>query len=226
MFGRIARRYDLVNTIMTLGLDRRWRNLTAHLAGAGPGILALDVATGTGELALELARTGCRVIGLDYCSPMLALAKRKSSSVDAGAVGLVAGDGLQLPFPDNCFECATTGFALRNFADLRQALAEIHRVLKPGGRVACLELTPPTGRGRRTLYRLYLHGYVPFLGKLLAGDGAAYSYLPHSVERFPTAQVLIKIMWEVGFREVKFLSLGLGMVAIHHGRKQIGSNGR
>lgn len=220
MFGRIAPRYDLMNTLMTLGRDRRWRRLTAMLAAPQPGGLALDLATGSGELALELASLGCRVVALDFCQPMMDLARQKVASRGVVGVSLAAGDALRLPFSQSVFDSVTSGFALRNFADLGQTLEEIHRVLKPGGRLAALELTPPQDRAARFLYRLYLHRFVPLLGGLVAGDGAAYSYLPQSVDHFPHAEALRQAMLEAGFGRVSYRRLGLGMVAIHLAEKR------
>ena len=220
MFGRIAHRYDLMNTLMTLGRDRRWRRLTAALAVVKRDGLALDLGTGSGELALDMASLGCRVIAMDFCQPMMELARKKVASRTGASVSFAAGDALNLPFPGNTFDCITAGFALRNFADLGLALREMHRVLKPLGRVAALELTPPRSELARLLHGLYSHRYVPLLGRLVAGDGAAYTYLPESVDRFPDAEGLCHELLQAGFGQVSYRTLGLGMVAIHVAEKR------
>lgn len=221
MFGRIAPRYDLMNTLMTFGQDRRWRHLTARTAtGRGAG-LALDLGTGSGELAFELASLGCRVVAMDFCQPMIVVARRKLDARNSALrVSLAAGDALELPFPDRTFDCLTAGFALRNLAGLTRGLQEMQRVLKPRGRLAVLELTPPTGKTARFLHRLYSHRVVPLLGTLVAGDSAAYSYLPQSVDRFPDAESLRQSMLEAGFHRVSYRKLGFGMVAIHLAEKK------
>ncbi|MDP2727774.1 MAG: ubiquinone/menaquinone biosynthesis methyltransferase, partial [Dehalococcoidia bacterium] len=212
MFGRIAPRYDLMNTLMTLGRDRHWRRLTAALAATHPGSLALDLGTGSGELALELAALDCRVVAMDFCKPMIALTRQKLASRRNASVYLAAGDALHLPFPEGVFDCITAGFALRNFASLNQALGEMHRILKPGGRLAVLELTPPRNAAARLMHSFYTHRYVPLLGRLVARDGAAYTYLPSSVDHFPDAETLRQTMLDAGFGRVNFRRLGLGMV--------------
>lgn len=221
MFGRIAPRYDLMNTLMTMGRDRRWRRLTAALAAPKPGGLALDLGTGSGELALELASLGCRVVAMDFCQPMMEVAQQKLASRKEARVSLAVGDALSLPFPGETFECMTAGFALRNFADLGQGLREMFRVLKPGGRLAALELTPPLSRLARLMHTFYSHRYVPLLGMLIAGDGSAYSYLPESVDHFPDAEALRRAMRDAGFDRVNYRRMGLGMVAIHVAEKSL-----
>lgn len=215
IFGRIAPRYDLMNTLMTLGRDRHWRYMTAMLAAVPQGGLALDLGTGSGGLALALASLGCRVVGVDFCQPMMQIARGKVASAAGARVSLAAGDALHLPFPQGTFDCITAGFALRNLADLGQGLVEAHRVLRSGGRLVSLELTPPRSRVSRWLHSLYAHRYVPLLGRMVAGDGDAYAYLPASVDSFPDSEALRQAMLEVGFERVSFRTLGLGMVAIH-----------
>lgn len=216
MFGRIAPRYDLMNALMTAGLDRRWRRLAADAARPA-GALALDLATGTGDLARALAAAGARrVVAVDFTPAMLAAARRKIGADGAarGRVALCAGDALRLPFADGAFDCAVNGFLLRNVADLPRALAELHRVLAPGGRLCCLELTPPP-RWFAPAFRLYFDGLVPLVGALVAGDLAAYRYLPASLRPFPRARTLARMLAAVGFAEVRYRRLGLGTVALH-----------
>lgn len=223
MFSRISRRYDLLNTIMTGGQHRRWRRLATDLATAGVSGQALDVATGTGDFAFELARRpqATRVVGLDFSQGMLlqALAKAQRKR-RLSKVTFLKGDALALPFPDHSFVCVTSGFGLRNVVDLRQAIREMARVTRPGGMVVLLEITPLQGRGLFSrLFSLYFRRIVPWLGALLAGDKEAYTYLPQSTEGFPSADKLAEIMKECGLVNVTFRKVGLGTVAIHAGEK-------
>ncbi|MGH7931688.1 MAG: ubiquinone/menaquinone biosynthesis methyltransferase, partial [Candidatus Binataceae bacterium] len=186
MFAAIVPRYDTVNSLMTLGLDRRWRRDTVAIARAHGG-LALDIATGTGELAFELTRQGARaVVGVDFCSEMLtaAVKKRAGAGVDSGKVTFLAGDAMALPFADATFDCIVNGFMLRNVADLGATFAELCRVLKPGGRLACLDLTPPRGP-MRGFFALYIATFVPLLGIMVAGNYGAYRYLFQSLSLHP-----------------------------------------
>jgi demethylmenaquinone methyltransferase/2-methoxy-6-polyprenyl-1,4-benzoquinol methylase len=224
MFARIARRYDLMNTLMTAGMHRRWRQKTAQVATQGLVGKALDIATGTGDLALALARRpGVHfAVGIDFLPEMVALAQVKAHARGlAGKTSLIVGDALSLPFPDASFACATAGFSLRNMADLPKALAEMVRVVGPGGRVATLELTPlPTG-ARAALPRFYFHRLVPLLGQLIAGDRTAYTYLPQSVDRFLEAENLAELFRGLGLSGVGYLKMGFGMVALHWGNKPV-----
>lgn len=222
LFARISPRYDLMNTLMTGGMHHRWKRKTAELTAQGLQGIALDVATGTGDLALALARRPgvSRAVGVDLLPEMLAVGRIKSR--DKGlrdGVTLLAGDALSLPFPDGCFACATAGFSLRNMPDLPQALSEMVRVVQTGGRVTTLELTP-MGRGLRArFFRLYFHGLVPLIGQLIAGDRTAYTYLPESVDYFLEANRLAELFRQVGLVDVGYLSLGFGTVALHYGTK-------
>lgn len=220
MFGRIAHRYDLMNALMTGGRHQAWRRVAARLGSQGPGVLALDVATGTADLALALLETGRAraVVGLDFVEPMLRLARAKLLARQTGArVRLVAGDALALPFPDGTFGCVASAFLLRNLADLRGGLGEMRRVTAPGGKVVALEIAQPTLPGFRALFRLYFHHLVPWLGGLVSGDREAYTYLPRSVEGFLSPEALAALMAEVGLREVTIRRLGLGTVTVHVG---------
>jgi demethylmenaquinone methyltransferase / 2-methoxy-6-polyprenyl-1,4-benzoquinol methylase len=223
MFARIVPRYDLINRLMTMGLDRQWRRMTAELT-APRGAVALDLATGTGDLALELARQGGRfVVGADFCPEMLAAAVEKVHA-DAGGAGIafIAGDAQRLPFPDNTFDCLVNGFALRNLSDLDGALREFRRVLKPGGRLACLDLTHPP-RALRPLFWPWFRLAVPMLGGLVSGDFDAYTYLPDSLSTYPDAQRLRAMMRAAGFADAAYRRVGLGTVAIHSAVKPEGS---
>jgi demethylmenaquinone methyltransferase / 2-methoxy-6-polyprenyl-1,4-benzoquinol methylase len=209
MFDRIAPVYDLMNRVMTAGLDGRWRRLTAE-AAVRRGDRVLDACCGTGDLALADERAGGRVVGLDFSERMLERARRKSASVE-----WVRGDLLELPFEDASFDAATVGFGVRNVADLERSLRELRRVLRPGGRLGILEITTPRGP-LRLFYRLWFDAIVPLLGKLLRG-GSAYTYLPASVRRFPGPDDLAALLGRVGFGDVSFRLLAGGIVALHTG---------
>jgi len=209
MFDRISPVYDLMNRVMTAGLDRRWRRATVA-AVVRPGDRVLDACCGTGDLAVEASRAGARVVGLDFSGEMLARARRKSPAVE-----WVEGDVLSLPFEDGAFDAATVGFGIRNVADLDAGLAELARVVRPGGRLGCLEITRPRGL-LRPFFRLWFDRIVPLLGKVLPG-GKAYTYLPASVRRFPGAEELAALLEEQGFEQVRFRLLGGTIVALHTG---------
>jgi demethylmenaquinone methyltransferase/2-methoxy-6-polyprenyl-1,4-benzoquinol methylase len=211
MFDRIAPVYDAMNRAMTLGLDRRWRRLTAQ-AAVRPGDKVLDASCGTGDLALAGRAAGGDVVGVDFSEAMLARARRKAPEIE-----WVRGDAAALPFPDETFDAVTVGFGIRNLADLEGGLRELARVLKPGGKVGCLEITRPRGI-LRPFFRLWFDGLVPVVGKVLPG-GAAYSYLPASVRRFPGPEDLAAAMRRAGFGEVGWRVLGGGIVALHVGTK-------
>jgi demethylmenaquinone methyltransferase/2-methoxy-6-polyprenyl-1,4-benzoquinol methylase len=209
MFDRIAPVYDVMNRVMTAGLDVRWRRHTAE-AAVRRGDRVLDAACGTGDLAIADLKAGAdRVTGLDFSERMLARARRKAP------LEWVQGDLLALPFADATFDAATVGFGVRNVADLDLSLRELRRVLKPGGRLAILEITQPRGVAR-PFYSLWFDRIVPLLGKLLPG-GSAYSYLPASVKRFPSAEELVGRLQQAGFGEVEFRLFGASIVALHTG---------
>ncbi|MBI4240751.1 MAG: ubiquinone/menaquinone biosynthesis methyltransferase [Candidatus Rokubacteria bacterium] len=220
MFTRIAHRYDLMNALMTLGRHQAWRRIAAGMAGPTGGGLALDVATGTGDLALALlaeARVR-RVVGLDFAEGMLRVGREKLALKDpTGRVSLVVGDALALPFPDRSFACVASAFLLRNLADLGQGLREMQRVTRAGGRVVALEITQPTLPGFSAVFRWYFHGLVPWLGGLVSGDREAYTYLPRSVDRFLPPAELARLMAATGLTDVSYRRLGLGTVTVHVG---------
>src|SRR5687768_1244655 len=214
MFDRIAGPYDVMNSVMTAGLHHRWRERAADLAMVTPGSRALDVATGTGDLAVELARRvapGGEVVGSDFSEGMLERARRKSS-----AVRWEQANALALPYPDGGFDAATVGFGARNFSDLEQGLREMARVVRPGGRVVVLEITTPTRPPLSTFFRLWFDRVVPQIGKV-AGDPDAYEYLPSSVRRFPAAPELAATMARCGMRDIGWILTAGGIIAIHHG---------
>jgi demethylmenaquinone methyltransferase/2-methoxy-6-polyprenyl-1,4-benzoquinol methylase len=214
MFDRIARVYDLMNSLMTAGLHHRWRERAADLAAVGPGGRALDVASGTGDLAIELARrvgpTGS-VIGSDFSEAMLDRARQKSS-----AVTWEWANALELPYPDGGFDAATVGFGARNFSDLDRGLGELARVVRSGGRVVILEITTPQRPPLSTFFSVWFDRIVPALGKL-AGDPDAYAYLPSSVKRFPAPDALAARMAAAGLTDVRWVLTAGGIIALHVG---------
>ena len=222
LFSRISGRYDLMNDLMTLGMHRRWKRQTAALAAQGLSGPAIDVSTGTGDLALELARRPDieHAVGLDLLPKMVSLAESKAESRGLSAtVTMMNGDALSLPFANGSFACATAGFSLRNMPDVKQALSEMVRVVRPGGRVVILELSPMEHGLRSTLFRPIFHSLIPMIGRLVAGDGTAYSYLPRSVDHFLEAERLVDMLSRLGLAEVDYWRLGFGTVALHWGIK-------
>ena len=217
MFARIAPRYDLMNAVMTGGMDRRWRALAARTAALGLHGPALDIATGTGDLALALSRQDGveSVVGLDLVPEMVLRGQAKVGS----RAQMMVGDGLSLPFSDGVFGCVTSAFGLRNMPDVPASLSEMMRVLKTDGKLVILEITPQSNGLLRPAFRLYFHRLVPIMGRIIAGDGEAYSYLPQSVDRFFSRDGLAALFGQVGLRQVGSRSLGLGTVAISWGVK-------
>jgi demethylmenaquinone methyltransferase / 2-methoxy-6-polyprenyl-1,4-benzoquinol methylase len=209
MFDRIAPVYDVMNRVMTAGLDRRWRRLAAAEV-VWPGDRVLDACCGTGDLAVEAERRGGRVVGLDFSERMLERARKKS-----GAIEWVRGDALALPFEDGTFDAATVGFGVRNLADLEGGLRELARVLRPGGKLAVLEITRPRGL-LKPFFQLWFDVLVPLAGRVLPG-GKAYTYLPASVRRFPGPDDLSTLLERAGFEGVRYRLLGGGSVALHVG---------
>jgi demethylmenaquinone methyltransferase/2-methoxy-6-polyprenyl-1,4-benzoquinol methylase len=214
MFDRIAGPYDLMNTVMTAGLHHHWRRRAVEVAGVGPGDRAIDVATGTGDLAITLARAvrpGGEVVGCDFSERMLERARRK-----APKLRFEFADALALPYASDAFDAATVGFGARNFADLRVGITEMARVVRPGGRGVILEITTPTREPLAGFYRGWFDRAVPALGRI-AGDSDAYSYLPSSVRRFPGPRELAAAMDGCGLRRIRWVLIAGGIIAIHVG---------
>ncbi len=224
MFDRIASLYDRMNTVMTAGLHHRWRARAADLAGLGPGDRALDVATGTGDLAFELsgriAPSG-EVVAGDFSERMLEVARAKQvrEGKERLTIHFESANALALPYPDDGFDAATVGFGARNFADLDAGLKEMVRVVKPGGRVVVLEITTPTRPPLSTFFALWFDRVVPGLGRI-AGDSDAYTYLPSSVRRFPGPEGLAERMSAVGLADIRYVLTAGGIIALHVGVKR------
>lgn len=224
MFSRIAGRYDLLNHLLSGNTDKRWRKLVAkrlRKALSSPDARALDVACGTGDLSLALvAATGARVIGLDFCRPMLELAERKAAggvSRSERRPSFIEGDALRLPFGDESFDAVTIAFGLRNLSSVERGLQELLRILRPGGRACILEFSKPVVPGFNLLFQLYFTRLLPKIGGLVSGSNAAYEYLPASVSGFPDQKRLVELMREAGFGEVEYENLTGGIAALHMG---------
>jgi demethylmenaquinone methyltransferase / 2-methoxy-6-polyprenyl-1,4-benzoquinol methylase len=223
MFGGIVSRYDLMNAVMTAGLDRRWRRIAAMQAGLSPGDRVLDVCCGTGDLAFTLADVfpGCDVVGLDFTAAMLARAREKAAARRRRGLTIpsrfVQGDLLELPFEDGEFAAVTVGWGVRNVPDVGRAFAQMARVTRPGGRVVCLESTRASSGPGKWSQDVWMGHVVPVLGRILGGDATAYAYLPASVKAFPRVDELAAIMALAGLERVRYRRFGLEAVAIHVG---------
>lgn len=221
MFTRIARRYDLMNSLMTGGRHHAWRTLTARATVGSPPGPALDLATGTADLAMAVRSVSPtrKVVGVDFSEAMLTIARRKLWARGERHVPLAAADALRLPFRDQTFSCVTSAFLLRNLEDLEAGLAEMRRVTKEGGRIVALDIVEPQAPVWRQVFRVYFHRIVPAIGALVAGDRSAYTYLPQSVARFVTPGELAALMTRVGLRDVSCRRVGLGTIALHAGTR-------
>jgi len=223
LFGRIAPRYDLINDLQSFGLHRWWKHRLARLAQVAPGCRALDVCSGTGDLALSLASRGARVIGLDFSEPMLAVARQRAERFGA-RTGLrmpefVRGDAMSVPFPDDSFDIVSVGYGLRNLARWEAGLAEMHRVAKPGGRVLVLDFGKPSNPIWRAVYFAYLRVCVPVFGRVFCGDAQAYAYILESLRQFPAQHGIAAKMHELGFRDVTVIEPLGGAMGLNFGVK-------
>jgi len=221
MFSGIARRYDLLNHLLSGNVDKRWRRKTARALESSlvEGACVLDVACGTGDLSLVLDEAGeARVIGLDFCRPMLEIARDKADE-GSRTIPFVEGDALRLPFGDETFDAVTIAFGLRNLAGVSDGLRELRRVLKSGGRLAVLEFSSPVVPGFRALFRFYFTRVLPRIGGLVSGSRGAYEYLPDSVTRFPDQKRLAEMMRAEGFEGVEYGNLTGGIAALHVGTR-------
>ncbi len=223
MFTDIAPRYDLMNRLMTLGRDRVWRQTVVRLCNLPRGGRLLDVATGTGDIGYEALKQDARtrVVGVDLAREMMVRGRGKVAGL---SFPFAEGDALALPFGDNSFDAVTSGFMMRNVTDIRRAFAEQMRVVRPGGRVVCLEITLPDTPVFGALFRFYFFKIVPLVGGIVSGQRSAYTYLPHSAVRFPRPAEIARIMTSVGLRDVSYrLAMpgiaGMGTVAVHWGTK-------
>ena len=214
MFARIARRYDFLNRVLSVGIDRRWRGRLVERLGDVAGLRVLDVACGTGDLAFELAEAGARVVGLDFTHEMLVVARGKDRRE---RVPFLNGDALALPFDSGSFDAATIAFGLRNLADRGRGLAELARVVRPGGRVMVLEFSLPPSRLLAGPYRFYFTRILPRIGALVSGDGEAYRYLPDTVLAWPRPEALQREMEAVGLERCGFELLSGGIACLSHG---------
>ncbi|MBE3585762.1 MAG: demethylmenaquinone methyltransferase [Thermoanaerobacter sp.] len=221
IFSSIASRYDWLNTALSFNRDKYWRRFAAAQTGLQPGGCGLDVCCGTGMLTIELARLagpGGRVIGLDFCEKMLLKGRENISKTPySGQIQFVQGNAVDLPFPDNTFDCATIGFALRNVPDIRKTISEMARVVRPGGKVVSLELSKPSLPVFKQLYYFYFNRLVPLLGRLGVGFDGPYSYLPNSLKDFPHQEEIKELFRETGLADARYYELTGGIVAVHVG---------
>jgi demethylmenaquinone methyltransferase/2-methoxy-6-polyprenyl-1,4-benzoquinol methylase len=223
MFDEIAPSYDRLNHLLSANIDKVWRRFAVrHLVDvlARPDAIALDLCCGTGDLTLELEKHA-RVIGCDFCHPMLVIGNQKIADHAAARARLAEGDALQLPFADASFDAVTNAFGLRNLENVAGGLREIHRVLKPGGRAAILEFSRPILPGFRQAFEFYFHRILPRIGGLISGSQTAYTYLPKSVRNFPDQKGLARMMRDVGFSNVRYHNLSGGIAALHLGESDL-----
>lgn len=223
MFSGIASKYDFLNHFLSVNIDKRWRRLVSNKLKdvlADENAVVLDVACGTGDLAVELQRSAkAKVTGTDFCRPMLEIAWGKNAKT-ALRIPYVEADGMNLSFADDAFDAVTIAFGLRNFSNWQNGLIELHRVLKPGGKLVILEFSTPVLPGFRQLFQFYFSSVLPRIGGAVSGSRGAYEYLPDSVSRFPDQKNLANMMTEVGFGSVEYKNLTGGIAAIHSGTKK------
>ncbi|PKM81765.1 MAG: bifunctional demethylmenaquinone methyltransferase/2-methoxy-6-polyprenyl-1,4-benzoquinol methylase [Firmicutes bacterium HGW-Firmicutes-14] len=225
VFTAIAGKYDSLNTVLSFNRDKRWRRVTVEKTGIQAGDRALDVCCGTGMITTELAKKAGpqgRVVGIDFCEDMLEIARENlKGSAYESSVEYIQGNAMDIPFPDNTFDCATIGFGLRNVPDMKKALKEMIRVVKPGGRVVCLEFSKPTVPVFKQIYNFYFDKCVPFLGKLGVGTEGPYRYLHNSWKAFPRQDELREEFRRQGLRDTDYYELTGGVVSVHVGVKPL-----
>ncbi len=244
LFARIASRYDLINDLQSFGLHRRWKRRVVELSRPEPGLRALDVCCGTGDLALGLAERGADVVGVDFSQPMLEIATRRALSLVDGIPGdssfgtaetgqpapgrlsgppgkleFRQGDALQLPFADRSFDVVTVGYGLRNLADWGEGLREMWRVARPGGRLLVLDFGKPENRLWRTFYFGYLRSFVPVLGLVVCGNAAAYAYILESLRHYPAQRGVDEKMRQLGLVRTRIINFLGGAMSINYGEK-------
>ncbi|GII93579.1 demethylmenaquinone methyltransferase [Sinosporangium siamense] len=219
MFDRTARRYDLVNDLLSLGQDRVWRKVTAEVVDAGPGELVLDLAAGTGTSSLTFTELGARAIACDFSLGMLRTGAERLGA--QGEVNFIAGDGLRLPFADDSFDVVTISFGLRNMHDTVAALREMHRVARPGGRLVVAEFSRPTIKSFDVVYTQYLMRMFPAVARLASSNPDSYAYLAESIRTWPDQAALARLVIEAGWHKVAWRNLSLGIVALHRGVKPL-----
>ena len=223
LFGRIARIYDLMNRLMSFGLDRRWRAFAARYLALGSGELGLDLGTGTADLSIAVIRRsgpGTHMIGMDITPEMLALGRRKIAHLGLQErIELRIGDAEHIDLPDNSVDGCCSAFMVRNLTDIQQGFREMMRVVRPGGRVVCLEISHPPGKIFGSLFHFYFYRLAPLFGTIIGKAFEEYNYLPHSLTHFPDAPTLKAMMVQVGWSNVRFYRLNGGIVAVHVGTK-------
>jgi demethylmenaquinone methyltransferase/2-methoxy-6-polyprenyl-1,4-benzoquinol methylase len=223
LFGRIARIYDPMNRLMSLGLDQRWRTFAARYLALGTGDLGLDLGAGTADLSIAVIRRsgpGTRMIGMDITPEMLDEGRRKLKHLGLqDQIELRVGDAEHIDLPDNSVDGCCSAFTVRNLSDIRQGFREMLRVVRPGCRVVCLEISHPPGKIFGSLFHLYFYKLAPLFGTILGKAFEEYNYLPHSLTTFPNASTLKTIMEETGWYDVRFYRLNGGIVAVHVGTK-------
>jgi demethylmenaquinone methyltransferase/2-methoxy-6-polyprenyl-1,4-benzoquinol methylase len=218
MFSRLAERYDLVNDVMSFGMHRRWKRQTAALAAESRPSRWLDLCCGTGDIAFlaRQAQPAAAVVGLDFTLPMLRVARERGRR-EAAAIGWIEGDALRLPFADGAFDVVTVGYGLRNLADPEAGLAEMRRVLAPGGRAVVLDFGKPSGRVAGALYQAFLYTMMPAVGWVFHGDPQTYLYIPESLKRYPAQRGVLELMRRVGFAQARYEERLLGTMGINIG---------
>ncbi len=224
MFGRISTKYDFLNHFLSINIDKLWRKLVRKKLSdilSDKNAIVLDVACGTGDLAVELQKNAqAKVIGTDFCRPMLAIAAEKNSVAENLSIPYIEGDAMKLPFADNMFDAVTIAFGLRNLSNWNDGLRELNRIIKPTGKLVILEFSEPIVPGFRQLYQFYFNKILPKIGGVFSGEQSAYQYLSDSVAKFPNQKELQIMMLEIGFMDVEYKNLTGGVAAIHIGTKQ------